>query len=140
MFGRDRKAGTAKVIARKYDTDATTWSGTSPYVYVLDIAPADGGELFRVEAHITLPDTPDLIAPGIGDDAAVTFNPKKPGDVKFDLDALKNATSATRQAKDDEFAALAKEPPGSGAHAGAQPLDPELQQLMDDEERERSGD
>jgi hypothetical protein len=142
MFGRDRKGATAKVVARKYDTEATTWARSSPYVYILDVAPDEGGEPFRVEAHITLKDTPDVIAPGIGDEARVTFDPKRPDDVSFDVDALMNATKAARQSKDDDFAALAKAPPGSGplADEGAKPLDPELQELMDLEEKQRHAD
>jgi hypothetical protein len=139
MFGRGRKHGTATVVARKYDTEATSWVGSSPYVYVLDVAPEDGGAPFRVEAHITLPDTVDILAPDTGDAARVTYDPNKPDHVKFDLDAHLSATAATRKASDDAFAALAQAPPGSGplGGQGPKPLDAELQELMDEEERER---
>jgi hypothetical protein len=141
MFGLDRKGGTAKVIACKYDTEATTMVGTARYHYVLDITPDDGGAPFRVEAHITLPYTTDIKSPDVGDEARVTFNPKKPDHVKFDLDALLKETAAARQASDDELAALAKQPPGSAPQPGSgpRPLDPELQELMDREEQSRNG-
>ncbi|MFN8133652.1 MAG: SHOCT domain-containing protein [Solirubrobacteraceae bacterium] len=141
MFGRGRRTGVAKVIARRYDP-GSTWTarrvGYDTYVYVLDVTPDSGEAPFRVEAHITLRDTPEFTAPGIGDSARVTFNDKHEH-VEFDVDALERATAAAHDQRDAEFAALAAAPPGTGvpASAGA-PLDPELQALMDSEERERN--
>ncbi len=139
MFGRGRRTGDAKVIARRYDP-GSTWTarrvGYDTYVYVLDVTPDSGEAPFRVEAHITLRDTPEFTAPGIGDSARVTFNDKHEH-VEFDVDALERATAAAHDQRDAEFAALAAAPPGTGVPASAAaPLDPELQALMDAEERD----
>jgi hypothetical protein len=142
MLGRHRQTGLAKVIERRYDP-GSTWTarrvGYDTYVYILDVTPDAGDPPFRIEASITLQDTPEFTAPGIGDSARVTFNDKHEH-VEFDVDTLKQVAAAASQAEDARFAALAAAPPGTGAPepADAQ-LDPELQALMDSEEAERRG-
>jgi hypothetical protein len=142
MFGRKRQAGVATVVERAYDA-GSTWTarrvGYDTYVYILDITPDAGGPPFRVEAHITLRDTPEFTAPGIGDSARVTFDDKHEH-VEFDVETLKQAAAAAGQERDARFAAIAAAPPGSETPppAAAQ-LDPELQELMDIEEQERRG-
>jgi len=142
MFGRKRQAGVARVVARQYDP-GSTWTarrvGYDTYVYVLDIAPDAGDPPFRVEARITLRDTPEFTAPGIGDSARVRFDDKHEH-VEFDVDALKKEAAQAQAERDARMAALAAQPAGSdpSAAAGAA-LDPDLQALMDREEQERSG-
>jgi hypothetical protein len=141
MFGRNRQSGVAKVVARQYDP-GSTWTarrvGYDTYVYVLDVTPDAGGPPFRVEASITLQDTPEFTAPEIGDSARVTFDDKHEK-LQFDVDALKQAAAAAHDEQAARMAALAAQPPGSDVPAagGGAELDPELQALMDSEERER---
>src|SRR5262249_7474718 len=106
--------------------------------YILDVTPDSGETPFRVEARITLRDTPEFTAPGIGDSARVTFNDKHEH-FEFDVDALKQAAGAAQDARDARFEALAAAPVGSDvpAETGGAQLDPDLQALMDAEERER---
>jgi hypothetical protein len=140
VFGRDRQTGVAKVIERRFDADGLR-VGYDQYVYVLDITPDGGDPPFRVEARITLRDTPEFTAPGIGDSARVTFNGKHEH-VEFDVDALKQAADAAGEERDARFAAIAAAPAGSdAAYPGAEAqLDPDLQALMDREAQERKAD
>ncbi len=136
MFGRDRQAGVAKVIERRYDTDGLR-VGQDAYMFILDITPDAGDPPFRVQTRITLRATPDYTAPDIGESARVTFNDKH-DHVEFDVDALKQAAAAAGDERDARWAQLAAAPAGSETPAaGEAQLDPELQALMDSEERER---
>jgi hypothetical protein len=141
MFGRNMIEGKATIVA---DEGYTGFKETGPNFawehckYIVDVQP-EGGEAFRTE---TVAKVAFLGGPSEGDVVNCKYDPKShkvqlvlDGDPRYDPRLKQEAEKARHEA-------LLHAKPGSmptpTRTSGYQPLDPELQALMDAEEAERN--